>query len=98
MKDKESTEKKSPSEISPMDVAQWKVESKTDKYKRTYSTVVGAKRDYGMWCKEIEKDGHGEVEMFFRPNVKTEWVCIEEFSMDLGEDEDEDEDEDQDED
>jgi len=82
---------KSESEVAPLEQPQWKVESKSDKYKRTYSALPGAKRDYGMWCKEIEKDGHGQVEMFFRPNAKTEWLSIEEFSMDPEDDENEDE-------
>jgi hypothetical protein len=83
---------------SPLEQEQWKVEAKSDKYKRTYTTLAGVKRDYGQWCKAIEKDGQGEVEMYYRPNAKTQWLCIEEFSMGLDDDEDDEDDEDDDQD
>ena len=83
-------------EVGSLDKEQWKVESKPEKYKRTYSAFMGAKRDYGQWCRSIEKDEEGECEMYYRPNAKTAWVCIEEFSMgDIDEDDDDEDEDDQ---
>ena len=87
-------ESKEPKAVGGLEQEQWKIESKPEKYKRTYTLFQGAKRDYGQWCKVIEKEEEGEVEMYYRPNAKTQWTCIEEFSMGLDDDDEEEEDED----
>ena len=69
-------------------IEQWKVVSA--RYKRTYDTKKAAKLDYGQWCHEIEENEEGEVFLYYRTDLKEDWVLVEEFAY---EDEDEDEDE-----
>ena len=83
-------ETKEPKAVGGLEQEQWKIE--TDNYKRTFTLFQAAKRNYGQWCKLISKEQSGEVEMYYRPNAKTEWTCIEEFSMGIDDDDDDDDD------
>jgi hypothetical protein len=56
---------------------QWKVEC--GDYTRTFMKKQGAKRDYGQWSKEIEEEEEGLVQLFWRADIKEEWVLVEEF-------------------
>jgi len=76
---------------------QWKVKTSTG-YRRTFSHLQGAKRDYGQWCKlmnnEDEEDTPNWVKMYYRDDIGEKWRCMEEFSLeDIDEDEEEEEDE-----
>ena len=71
---------------------QWKVI--TGKFRRTFSKFQGAKREYGIICREIERDEEGLVQMFYREDLNSDWKCIEEFGYEDPNEEDEDEDED----
>ena len=68
---------------------QWKVVS--GKFKRTFSKFVGAKREYGMICREIEADQDGLVQMLYRKDLTDPWKCMEEFGYDEEEEEEEQE-------
>jgi len=76
----------------PKGTAQFKVVSKSDNYRRTYTNETGARKDYGQFTKMIEKDDQGDVELWYRADLKEEWILIEELVMgDIEEDEEDDE-------
>ena len=58
---------------------QWKVISGT--YSRTFQKINGAKRQYGMICREIAEDEaeSNKVQMLYRPNLDDDWQVIEEY-------------------
>jgi hypothetical protein len=75
---------------------QWKVTY--GKFKRTFSKFMGAKREYGMICKEVEEEQSGLVQMWYREDLSDDWKCIEEFGYDEDEEEEEEPEEDDDDD
>ena len=69
---------------------QWKVTFKPDGdggYKRIFTKEYGARRDYGMRCKDINEEEGGSVSLLFRKDLKSEWEEVEVFTYDDEEEE-----------
>jgi hypothetical protein len=59
-------------------IEQWKIKA-WDGYTRVFDKFQGAKRQYGIWCKEIEKEQEGWVEMYYRKGIKAKFELLQEF-------------------
>mgnify|MGYP003343070444 FL=1 len=62
-------------------IEQYKVVASDGSY-RVFDKYQGAKRDYGIWCKAIEKDEEGWVELYYRKGIKGKWELLQEFGYD----------------
>lgn len=60
----------------------YKVKTSTG-YCRVYSTLQGAKRDYGSWCKKWHdinnKQRPNWVRLYWLENYEADWIIIEEI-------------------
>lgn len=73
--------------MNPETIEQWKVSAWDGSY-RVFDKYVGAKREYGIWCREIESNREGWVEMEYRKGIKSKWELLQEFGFDADDDDD----------
>ena len=81
-----------------MSVEQWRVVSYDEGYKRIYTKEAPARRKYGEFVKFIkegeyeneEEEKCGKARLFYRKDINSKWICIEEMQFNFDDDVDED--------